>query len=197
MLVGSGSNRSRNRFIRRTATAAGLALAAGFALGGCAPSSGNPGEALRVGDTVISENDLTVAIDQFAQLAGQEVPRDQMAAFLGQGLSIVQAAEDVDLGATDEDLEQAFNEAAEQLGAQQEVTLEFADVAPSTMIIFSGADAQQKLMSGAATPEQMALFEEVLADTPVYLNPRYGQMTLEEGYQPPGPLGDAVGLAGP
>ena len=95
------------RSIGKTLAAAALASAVGLGLSACG-TSGSPGTAFIVNGESFSESDLTATVTQWAELSGVEVPRDQMAGFLVETTVRLQAADEVGVGLSEEDVQQTL-----------------------------------------------------------------------------------------
>lgn len=162
--------RSRKRVLAAL-TAAGLALG----LGAC---SAQPGVAAKVGDTTISEAEVTSAIEQYDSAFGQSVDRSKMISGLIQSAFLEKMAENNDITITDSQVDDALK----SLKSQGSITEIPAPLSQGLYDLFRGELASTQLSNtGRANDDLSAEYTKLIADTPVTLNPRYGTFSASAG----------------
>ncbi len=162
--------RSRKRVLAAL-TAAGLALG----LGAC---SAQPGVAAKVGDTTISEAEVTSAIEQYDSAFGQSVDRSKMISGLIQSSFLEKMAENNDITITDSQVDDALK----SLKSQGSITEIPAPLSQGLYDLFRGELASTQLSNtGRANDDLSAEYTKLIADTPVTLNPRYGTFSASAG----------------
>lgn len=170
----------------RSVAAIAIASAAALGLSGCG-SSGSLGTAFIVNDQSFSERDLTRTIDQWADLSGVDVPRDQMVEYLVQTDLRLQAADDLGVALSDEDVISTLDGVL----AEQDTDLTADQVILPVREMFRDLLLINTVRSGAIPTDQIAALDQFISDSTVTLNPRYG--TWSDGaLQAPGDLGDAI-----
>ncbi len=162
--------RSRKRVLAAL-TAAGLALG----LGAC---SAQPGVAAKVGDTTISEAEVTSAIEQYDSAFGQSVDRSKMISGLIQSSFLEKMAQNNDITITDSQVDDALK----SLKSQGSITEIPAPLSQGLYDLFRGELASTQLSNtGRANDDLSAEYTKLIADTPVTLNPRYGTFSASAG----------------
>lgn len=162
--------RSRKRVLAAL-TAAGLALG----LGAC---SAQPGVAAKVGDTTISEAEVTAAIEQYDSAFGQSVDRSKMISGLIQSSFLEKMAQNNDITITDSQVDDALK----SLKSQGSITEIPAPLSQGLYDLFRGELASTQLSNtGRANDDLSAEYTKLIADTPVTLNPRYGTFSASAG----------------
>lgn len=162
--------RSRKRALTALA-AAGLALG----LGAC---SAQPGVAAKVGGTTFSEAEVTSAIEQYDATFGQTVERSQMISGLIQSAFLEQMGNNNDITITDSQVDDAL----ESLKSQGTITEIPSPLSEGLYDLFRGELASTQLSNtGRDNDDLNAEYTQLIADTPVTLNPRYGTFDASEG----------------
>ena len=174
------------RSIGKTLAAAALASAVALGLSACG-TSGSPGTAFIVNGESFSESDLTDTVTQWAELSGVEVPRDQMAGFLVETTVRLQAADEVGVGLSEEDVQQTL----EGTLAQANSDLSVSQIIPPVREMFRDLLLVNTVQSGAVSEEQITEMNTLISDASITLNPRYGTFT-DGQIQAPGALPGTV-----
>lgn len=173
---------------RSKKTLASIVIASALACGvaGCG-TSGDPGTAFIVNDQSFSERDLSQTIDQWAQLSGTLIPRNEMVQYLVQTDLRLQAADDLGVAFSGEEAQETL----EGILADSGSDLQASEVIFPVREMFRDLLLINAVQSGAISKEEMGALDQFIADSQVTLNPRYG--TWNNGIvQAPSDLADGI-----
>lgn len=160
---------------RKTALAACAAAGLVLGLGAC---SAQPGVAAKVGDTTISEAEVTSAIQQYDSAFGQSVERSQMITGLIQSEFLEQMGKNNGITITDSQVDDALK----SLKSQGSVTEIPSPLSEGLYDLFRGELASTQLSnSGRENDDLNSEYTKLIADTPVTLSPRYGTFDASAG----------------
>lgn len=167
-----------------TALLAGIAV---VSLSGC---TGEPGAVL-IGDGIsFSESDISTAVTEWGELTGSEPGQEEMVNFLAQAPGLLQfASEQKGIVVGEETLESMLSAINESNGT--EITL--ADLSDATALALEAVIANQYLAYSSVTTEDYVIYAEMLQDSTMQVNPRYG--TYSDGVlQALSPLADVMSV---
>ncbi|WP_175954849.1 hypothetical protein [Schaalia sp. Marseille-Q2122] len=177
-----------NRKARIATWTAGLAAL--FTLSACA---GNPGIALSVGDTVYSNDDIAEGVAQISEMAGHPVDPPLLVNSMSRAAIITELAKQNGITVAD-------SEVVEFLKGQVEkgefVTVPEGELATVTRDYLRLQMVSDKLGAVITDPAQAEaaneLYADLLQNTPIEVNPRYGAFDLGLNLVPL-TFGDVVG----
>lgn len=178
------------RYTRQLATAA-LIVAAGLGMGAC---SAHPGAAVSTKNGDYSIADVDEAVSQLAAVTGGQssIGAQQVRTSLINEPQLAAVADSVGVGVTDEQIDQAIEQTAAQIGGQA-VTIGRATRATVRSALLSQQLNQFAQANPAAVSVMNEAFEQARAAANAQINPRFPQPTLGGGQAPTMPLfGDAV-----
>lgn len=168
-----------NRKARIGTWAAGLAAV--FTLSACV---GNPGTAVSVGEVSYSNTDIAVGAGQISELAGRPVRAFELAGAVARVPHIIEIAKQNDVVVSDAQITDLLKEQAAQAGngeqASELTSSEDLSSAARDYIRLTLIEAEiNKAITDPAKGEEInAQYVELLQNTPVEINPRYG--TIDE-----------------
>lgn len=174
------------RSIGKALAAASIVATGALGLTGCG-TNGDPGAAFFVNGQEYSERDLSIAVTQWAELSGVEVPRDQMAGYLVETDLRLQAAEEVGIALSDEDVQQTLEGLVAEMGG----TVSASEISRPVRDMFRDLLLINTVRSGSVSNEDIAALDQFIAESSVVVNPRYGTF-IEGQLLPPTPLPGVV-----
>ena len=174
------------RYTRQLATAA-LIVAAGLGMGAC---SAHPGAAVSTNNGNYSIAEVDEAVSQLAAVTGGQssIGAQQVRTSLINEPQLAAVADSVGVGVTDEQIDQAI----EQAGGQA-MTIGRGTRATVRSLLLNQQLSQFAQANPAAVSAMNETFEQARAAANAQINPRFPQPTLGGGQAPTTPLfGDAV-----
>lgn len=163
--------------VRRKQLLSALAVAVAVGVAGC---SAQPGTAAVVNGTRITEDQLDDATLEYVDLTGQPAePAVVLNTLIAADVFPAIAAKH-GLALSDQQVEQRFEELAQQQGAKVPeggFSPAFIDLGH---YLFAAAAAQQSADAQAVSEE----FSAAMSDATIEVNPRYGEVTKEGAIQP-------------
>ena len=178
------------RYTRQLATAA-LIVAAGLGMGAC---SAHPGAAVSTNNGDYSIAEVNEAVSQIAAVTAGKSSIDayEVRVRLINEPQLVAVADSVGLGVTDEQIDQALEQAAAQTGAQVPVIGRGTRATVRSLLLNQQLNQVAQVNPGAVSAMNEA-FEQARTAANAQINPRFSQPTLGGGQAPTMPLfGDAV-----
>mgnify|MGYP002744359292 FL=1 len=177
----------------RASKAAILLAVCGLGLGAC---SAHPGTAAIVGDTRISEADVSLTSQQLSGLLGQDVDASRLLPTLNQNLAIGKVAEKNGITVSDQEITDSLAEMGQEVVQRGGKSTPITNPSPLLKTIIKNSIAQQKLRSSGMSQEQLAQANAELANTiqttKVEINPRYGTLDAQSGSLTQGVFGDVI-----
>ena len=178
----------------RASKAAILLAVCGLGLGAC---SAHPGTAAIVGDTRISEADVSLTSQQLSGLLGQDVDASQLLLpTLSQNLAIGKLAEKNGITVSDQEITDSLAEMGQEVVQRGGKSTPITHPSSLLKTIIKNSIAQQKLRSSGMSQQQLAQVNAELANTiqttKVEINPRYGTLDAQSGSLTQGVFGDVV-----
>lgn len=178
------------RYTRQLATAA-LIVAAGLGMGAC---SAHPGAAVSTNNGDYSIAEVDEAVSQIATVTAGKSSIDayEVRVRLINEPQLVAVADSVGLSVTDEQIDQALEQAAAQTGAQVPA-IGRGTRATVRSVLLNQQLSQFAQMNPAAVPAMNETLEQARVKANAQINPRFAQPSLGGGQAPTMPLfGDAV-----
>lgn len=170
---------------RSKIAAALVAAAAAGTLAGC---TGSPGTALIVDGVSYSEGDIASVISEWTELTNNEPGQLEVITTLAQASVLISFAEgQMEIDLSDEAMAEQLTYFNESYG--NELTL--GDLSDSTVQVLRAVYANSALASATITEDDYQVYEQLLADTDVEVNPRYGSYA-EGAVQAVSTLGDVM-----
>lgn len=177
----------------RASKAAILLAVCGLGLGAC---SAHPGTAAIVGDTRISEADVSLTSQQLSGLLGQDVDASRLLPTLNQNLAIGKVAEKNGITVSDQEITDSLAEMGQEVVQRGGKSTPITNPSPLLKTIIKNSIAQQKLRSSGMSQEQLAQANAELANTiqttKVEINPRYGALDPQSGSLTQGVFADVI-----
>ena len=173
----------------RASKAAILLAVCGLGLGAC---SAHPGTAAIVGDTRISEAEVSL----LSGLLGQDVDASRLLPTLNQNLAIGKLAEKNGITVSDQEVTDSLAEMGQEVVQRGGKSTPITNPSPLLKTIIKNSIAQQKLRSSGMSQQQLAQANAELANTiqttKVEINPRYGTLDAQSGSLTQGVFGDVI-----
>lgn len=169
-----------NRKARIVTWAAGLTAV--FTLSACA---GNPGTAMSVGNTSYSNADVAAGVAQISEMAGRPVDTPVLVGAMSRAVLITELAKQNDITVDDSTISDFIAEqvaqgtlAAVPSGELSTVTRDFIRLQMITN------ELSTSITDPAKIEEVNAQYAELVQNTPVEVNPRYGTFDAERNLVP-------------
>ena len=162
---------------------AGIILATGMSACGSADPDPGPGTAAIIGDTTISERQLTVATDELSDITAEQTPRSQALWVLAQGRWFLDIAQSEGL-VTEANYDQVLDEMVASAGDPELVAADLSAPVQDFLVGIAAFQANQQQIT------EVAQLTGMDAD----FNPRYLRLSPEGQPTLAGPFGDVVEL---
>ncbi|RRC95526.1 hypothetical protein [Schaalia canis] len=177
-----------NRKARFATLAAGLAAV--FTLSACA---GNPGTAMSVGDTTYSNTDISTGVAQISEIAGRPVDTPVLVNAISRASLITEFAKQNNITVADSEIEDF---AKAQVAAGAFAAFPEGELSAVTRDFLRLQMLTDKLSAVITDPAQIeaanAQYAELVQNTDIEVNPRYGTFDEETDLLAPSTFGDVV-----
>lgn len=169
-----------NRKARITTWAVGLAAV--FTLSACA---GTPGTAMSVGDTTYSNADISAGVTQISEMAGRPVDAPLLVGAMSRAVLITELAKHNDITVDDSKITEFI---AEQVAQGTLVTAPSGELSAVTRDFIRLQMITNELSTAITDPAKIeevnAQYAELVHNTPVEVNPRYGTFDADRNLVP-------------
>ena len=159
----------------RVSKAAILLAVCGLGLGAC---SAHPGTAAIIGDTRISEADVSLTSQQLSGLLGQDVDASRLLPTLNQNLAIGKLAEKNGITVSDQEITDSLAEMGQEVVQRGGKSTPITNPSPLLKTVIKNSIAEQKLRSMDLSTEKSQELNnkvsQIMSSTKVEINPRYG-----------------------